>query len=79
MLNKEITTAGFFILLAAHIGSIIYGFVKMAQSKKNIPLGAKVIFGLMFFGIPFVGPMAFILLEKNWEELTQTKGEITKK
>lgn len=75
MVNKESGTVIFMILAIAHIASIIYGFVKMIPNKK-VPLGAKVIFGIMFLGVPFVGPMIFIIIEKNWDVLMQ-RGEET--
>jgi hypothetical protein len=78
MVNKEIGTVIFIIFVIAHIVSIIYGFVKMLPSKK-IPLGAKIIFGIMFLGIPFVGPMAFVILEKNWDKLVQGDETTTPK
>lgn len=68
MINKEIGTVIFFVLAVAHIASIIYGFIIMIPNKK-VPVGAKWIFGLLFFGIPFIGPMAFHLLSKNWDNI----------
>ena len=75
MVNKELGTVIFIILALAHVASIIYGFVKMIPSKK-VPLGAKIIFGIMFFGIPFIGPMAFVIIEKNWDTLMQRPDEM---
>lgn len=78
MINKEFGTVVFIILAIAHVASIIYGFVKMIPSKK-VPLGAKVIFGIMFLGVPFVGPMIFVIIEKNWESLMQRTEETNSK
>jgi O-antigen/teichoic acid export membrane protein len=72
MINKEVGTVIFAVFLVAHIGSIIYGFVKLIPNKQ-LPLGAKILFGVMFFGLPFVGPMAFHLVSKNWDTIMASK------
>lgn len=72
MINKEVGTVIFLILAVGHIASIIYGFIIMIPNKK-VPIGAKWIFGLLFFGVPFIGPMAFNLLAKNWDEIVGAK------
>lgn len=74
MVNKEVGTVIFAIFLLAHIGSIIYGFVKLIPNKQ-LPLGAKILFGVMFFGLPFVGPMAFHLVAKNWDSIMSTRQQ----
>lgn len=71
-MNKELGTVIFGILVVLHVASIIYGFIKLIPNKQ-LPLGAKLIFGLMFFGLPFVGLAVFNLISKHWDKLMAPK------
>jgi len=68
IITSEVGIVIWLILSAAYIASFIYGLVIMIPNKK-IPTGAKVLFGIAFIGLPFVGPVAYKIIAKNWDNI----------
>lgn len=66
--SKEVGLIIWLVLTVAYIASFIYGLVIMIPNKK-MPIGAKVLFGIAFIGLPFIGPMVYKIIEKNWDKI----------